>query len=83
MKLKLLLLALLLPLAAAAKVSVTGLLTEGLDSPLALDTGRPRFSWKTVSDGQGIVQTAYEIEVATTAGRLESGEADLWRSGRV
>ena len=83
MKLKLLLLAVLLPLAAAAKVSVTGLLTEGLDSPLALDTGRPRFSWKTVSDGQGIVQTAYEIEVATTAGRLESGEADLWRSGRV
>ena len=48
MKLKLLLLAVLLPLAAAAKVSVAGLLTEGLDSPLGLDTDRPRFSWKTV-----------------------------------
>ena len=83
MKLKLLLLAVLMPLAAAAKVSVTGLLTEGLDSPLALDTDRPRFSWKTVSDEQGVVQTAYEIEVATSARRLESGKADLWRSGRV
>ena len=83
MKLKLLLLAVLLPLAAAAKVSVAGLLTEGLESPLGLDTDRPRFSWKTVSDEQGVVQTAYEIEVATSAGRLESGKADLWRSGRV
>lgn len=82
-KLKTLLLAVLLPLSAVGKVTVTGLLTEGMDSPLGLDTGSPRFSWKTVSDEKGVVQTAYQIEVASSVGRLQGGDADLWRSGHV
>lgn len=73
----------LLPLWAVAGVAVTGLLTEGMESPLGLGTPLPRFSWRIESGEKGVLQTAYQIEVASTEERLGRGEADLWRSGRV
>lgn len=49
------LLAVFLPLSAAAKVAVTAPQTEHLTYPLGLDTDRPRFSWKIESDGRHVL----------------------------
>lgn len=73
----------LLWLQAMAGVAVGGLLTEGMESPLGLDTATPRFSWAITSDGEGVIQTAYQIEVASDSALLCRGGADLWRTGRV
>lgn len=56
---------------------------ENLVSPLGIDTDIPHFSWKTESDDPEFCQKAYEIEVASSAELLESGKADLWKSGQM
>lgn len=65
---------------------VYGLTCEYLTNPVCVESDRPRLAWK-IADGRrtryGETQTAYEIEVASTPARLEAGEADVWRSGRV
>ncbi|MGC4107666.1 MAG: glycoside hydrolase family 78 protein [Thermomicrobiales bacterium] len=57
--------------------------TEYLVNPLGLDAERPRLSWQLDGDGRGVVQTAYQIVVASSADALERREADLWDSGIV
>ncbi|MDY7102159.1 MAG: family 78 glycoside hydrolase catalytic domain [Actinomycetota bacterium] len=66
-----------------SRVSATDLRTEGATGPLGLDVDRPRFSWRLVGDGEGLVQTAYQVQVATSAALLDEGSADVWDSGRV
>jgi alpha-L-rhamnosidase len=53
--------------------------TEYLVDPLGIDTSAPRLSWWLEADAGETAQSAYEIEVASTA----DGEAPLWASGRV
>ncbi len=55
---------------------------EGLNEPLGIDSGTPHFSWKTLCD-KTMMQTAYQIEVASSESKLLAGEADLWQSGKV
>jgi len=43
----------------------------------------PRFSWVVRLDGQGRMQTAYQIQVASSPELLTSGQPDLWDSGLV
>ncbi|MDO5447287.1 MAG: family 78 glycoside hydrolase catalytic domain [Prevotellaceae bacterium] len=43
----------------------------------------PHFSWMNHSSQSNDVQTAYEIEVATTEKLLLKGKADVWKSGKV
>ena len=66
-------------------LKVYDLRCEYLTNPLGIDVVTPRFSWKlhdaTHTRGQG--QTAYHILVATTPGKLKSGEADVWDSGII
>ena len=67
-----------------ASIVVDDLSVEGLINPEGLDVLQPRFSWKTQADGlQDVVQTGYQIVVASSAEKLEQGEYDLWNSGRV
>ena len=49
-------------------------------NPLGIDDTAPRLSWQLLSDGQarGEVQSAYQIQVGSSA-----GTADLWDSGKV
>ncbi|MBO5625549.1 MAG: family 78 glycoside hydrolase catalytic domain [Prevotella sp.] len=61
-----------------AKVTVTNLRTERLESPMSLDTPTPRFGWQIVADAQGVMQTAYHIIVASTPEKAERCEGDLW-----
>lgn len=56
---------------------------EYTESPLAIGTAYPRFSWEVPLEGRNRRQSAYRILVATEAGLLVPGRADLWDSGRV
>jgi alpha-L-rhamnosidase len=68
----------------AAKSAAPGYLrVDDFEAPLGLDDAAPRFSW-VIEDGRtGARQTAYRVQVATSADSLEKGKADVWDSGRV
>ncbi len=68
--------------ACSSSFEVRNLTCELLDEPLAIDSCYPHFSWKIVSD-EPMSQMAYEIQVASSPSLLQSGEADLWNSGKV
>lgn len=52
------------------------------EDPLGL-LDHPTFSWWVSDDRPAEVQSAYEIEVASSRERLDQDQADLWRSGRI
>ncbi len=54
---------------------------ENLNSPTAIDSSRPHFSWKIASDKDGTFQTHYEIRIASEEAKLN--QPDLWNSGKV
>ncbi len=56
----------------------TRLRCEELDTPLALATAGPRFSWEPSAP-----YAAWRITAASTQQLLEAGEPDLWDSGRT
>ena len=51
-------------------------------NPIGLDETKPRFGWQLASEQQNILQTAYEIRVATSEKALQSGKNLLWTSGK-
>lgn len=59
------------------------LTVEGRDSLLGTEVLQPRLSWKLVSDSRDVIQTAYQVEVASSAEKLSEGGADLWNSGKL
>jgi alpha-L-rhamnosidase len=80
---------LLLPLIAALtgcfpadKVNVVYLQTEMRDNPEGVGSATPRFSWQLQAVVNNVVQTAYQIEVATSPDALKAGNL-LWNSGKV
>lgn len=73
----------MIPLLPVSVFRVHHLRCEYLIDPLGLDERRPRLSWLIDSPRRGARQTAYRVRVASSAGSLGSGGADLWDSGRV
>lgn len=75
------------PVAAHAVTMVpTRLRTEYRESPIGLDTPRPRLSWELTAvrpEARGLGQSAYRILVATQPEKVKPGHADLWDSGEV
>ncbi len=67
----------------AAKIGVYDVKTENLKNPEGIDITTPRFSWKISSDASNVVQTEYQIIVASSPEKLDEANADLWNSGRV
>src|SRR5574344_2061612 len=68
------------------KVLPTELTAEYRADPVGIDTPAPRLSWKLIArDGEakGLLQTAYQVRVASSQKKLAAGEADLWDSGKV
>ncbi len=55
-----------LPLSAASHVDVVKMRTENRVNPLGIGTSTPRFSWQITSDRKGVVQTSYQILVASS-----------------
>ena len=65
----------------AQVVSVKDLTCEHKKNPIGMDAAKPRFSWKLEGKGRGIMQTAYEIRVATDPS-LSSSKI-VWSSGKT
>src|SRR5438874_13802266 len=68
---------------AQAALSPVNLRCELRVNPLGIGTATPRLSWQLQSAGQGTAyrgetQSAYEIQVGSTA-----GAADLWNGGKI
>ncbi len=63
--------------------SVDALRCEYLFNPAGLDVVKPRLSWQIKSDERGVMQTAYQILVASSADKLSDDAGNLWDSGKV
>jgi len=67
----------------AAALTPVNLRTESLRQPLGLDVLHPAFSWNFVAGGRAQMQTAYQIQVASSVEALRAGIATVWDSGKV
>jgi alpha-L-rhamnosidase len=56
---------------------------DNLPAPLGIDNLAPLFSWQLGSTTPGARQSAYEIQVASSAALLAQDKADVWSSGRI
>ncbi|HEY4207140.1 MAG TPA: family 78 glycoside hydrolase catalytic domain [Puia sp.] len=56
---------------------------EQLFFPEGIDVLHPRLSWRIMGNSQDLRQTAYQVIVASSPGKLETDEGDLWNSGKV
>jgi alpha-L-rhamnosidase len=64
-------------------IAVVDLRTESVDAPVGVETSKPQLSWRIEAGRRGMRQSAYRIEVASSAEALTAGHADLWDSGHV
>jgi alpha-L-rhamnosidase len=67
----------------AASLAITGQHCEYRENPIGLDTLQPRLSWVIASKERGILQSAYEVLVASSIENLKRDQGDLWDSGKV
>ncbi|WP_316784766.1 glycoside hydrolase family 78 protein [Pedobacter frigiditerrae] len=67
----------------APQVSLQNTNVEMLVNPMGIDVVKPRFGWNIVSTERNVMQTAYQILVASSAEKLNANEGDLWDSGKV
>jgi alpha-L-rhamnosidase len=56
---------------------------DDLKTPLGIDDPAPRLSWQLRDAARGAKQTAYQVQVASSAAGLRAGNADVWDSGRI
>lgn len=56
---------------------------EHLLNPLGIDVPQPRFSWQLKSNTHDVLQTAYQIEIATDSIALIKEKELVWTSGKV
>ena len=66
-----------------AAVTIGELRCEHLQNPQGIDAATPRLSWKLQANERDVKQSAYEILVASSEAKLNSGEGDLWDSGKI
>lgn len=71
------------PPQAAAPIAVVELRTEYAANPIGIDVGEPRLSWQIRSAARGVVQTAYQLQVAASEAALRRGKGLAWDSGAV
>ena len=69
--------------AMASSPSVSDLKCEYRHNPMAVDSPQPRLSWMMQSRERGVMQSAYQILVASDAELLKNNQGDLWDSGKV
>ncbi len=70
-------------LLSAQHIQLQNLRCEMLTNPLGIDVTAPRLSWEISGTQRGILQTAYQVLVASTPQKLAANEGDLWSSGKV
>ncbi|WP_114782522.1 glycoside hydrolase family 78 protein [Botryobacter ruber] len=67
----------------AAQVQLQNLRTEMLQNPEGIDVVKPRLSWEITGNQRGLMQTHYQVLVASSPEKLAKNEGDLWNSGKV
>jgi alpha-L-rhamnosidase len=68
---------------SSAQLKPTALRCEYLTNPLSVDVASPRLSWIIESKERGVLQTAYEVLVASSERLLNQNHGDVWESGKV
>lgn len=68
---------------AARAAGPVQLKVDDLPAPLGIDNPAPRFSWQLAGKEAGTRQSAYEVQVASSAELLAAGRSDVWTSGRI
>src|ERR1044072_4462684 len=68
---------------SAQSLKIVDPVCEYRKDPLAVDLAPPRLSWQLSSAKREVMQTAYEIRVATDASALSKGRNLVWQSGKV
>ena len=66
-----------------ANLKATNLRCEYKTNPLGIDVLRPRLSWLIEARDRGVMQSAYQIQVAASEEELAAGQNLLWDSGKV
>jgi alpha-L-rhamnosidase len=66
---------------APPSLSAVELRTEYATNPIGIDVRLPRLSWQIRAEARGVVQSAYQIQVAPVEQSLRSGQGLLWDSG--
>ena len=56
---------------------------DTLRSPLGIDDPAPKFSWQLHDPARGASQSAYQVQVASSAAGLTENKSDMWDSGRI
>ena len=56
---------------------------EYLVNPLGIDVTKPRLSWQLSGSGSNVLQTAYQIEVASSPDALSKGTDIIWDTGKT
>ena len=74
---------LLAPVCVSAASGPAELRINSLPAPLGIDDPSPRFSWQLHDTTSGAAQSAYEIQVASSADLLAHDQVDAWTSGHV
>lgn len=64
-----------------SQLTVNSLSCEHKKNPIGIDISNPRLSWKLGSSGSGILQTAWQVRVATD-NRFSSSRI-VWSSGKI
>jgi alpha-L-rhamnosidase len=70
---------------AASALQATDLRCEYGRNPLAVDETQPRLSWVVAAgkNQRGVIQTAFQVLVASSPELLKAEQGDLWDSGKV
>lgn len=63
------------------ELSIYDLSCENKKNPLGIDVTQPRLSWKIMSSGYGMMQSAFSVRVATDP--QFPGSKIVWQSGKV
>lgn len=63
-------------------LSINNLRCNYQETPIEIDDQRPQFSWELISDSKDVMQSAYQILVASSEDNLNSDNGDLWDSGK-
>ncbi len=65
------------------QLEISQLKTDYRSTPLGFDNAVPEFSWIMQSSEKGIAQSAYEILVSDNLIKLEKGQGNSWKSGKI
>ncbi len=68
----------------AQKITTALLRCEMLIDPMGIDVTAPGLSWQiSAVEHRNVVQTAYQVIVASSPEKLAVGNGDIWNSGKV